>query len=244
MTRGAHEPRVRLGPMQEVLRGLAHPVPFILVKDSRELALSVPQLCSALLLIVVELTWWSRREDRRSDQGVSEAFPGPRAGKGAAYRAEFSGRRLQSGFSRGTGRIFGRAPFTGRIFGKAPFTERIFGRAPFYRADFLHLLQKLYWILKMRVSRPFLQQIRSEPAFPGLPCTWNARNPLFCSAFRLGSPYFCRTRRLDAHNPRFRPLVEQICSESAFPGLAAQNAGFQTIFATNPLRTRVSRPSM
>ena len=43
-------------------------------------------------------------------------------------------------------------------------------------------------MLKTRVSRPFFEQICSKPAFPGLPCTWNARNPLFYSAFWLSLP--------------------------------------------------------
>ena len=45
------------------------------------------------------------------------------------------------------------------------------------------------WMLKMRVSRPFLQQIRSQPAFPGLPC----------SLEKLQAPF-------------------EICSDAALPG--------------------------
>ena len=76
-------------------------------------------------------------------------------------------------------------------------------------------------MLKTFVSSPCFEQNCSKPAFPALPCTWNARNPLFYSVFGLGGPSFCKTACLDA-----------------------QSAGFQAIFAANPLRTRVSRPSV
>ena len=53
------------------------------------------------------------------------------------------------------------------------------------------------WMLRMRVSRPFLEQIRSEPAFPGLPwiagraeeMTWESVGISYC---RLLTP--CHTQ--------------------------------------------------
>ena len=78
-------------------------------------------------------------------------------------------------------------------------------------------------MLRMRVSRPFLEQICLKPAFWALHFkgSQNAlkfllKFPLFYSVFWLGPPWFCRTR-----------------------GLYTQNAGFEAIFWAKVLKTRI-----
>ena len=80
-------------------------------------------------------------------------------------------------------------------------------------------------VLKTRVWRPFLGQMCLKPAFWGHLWSWSltclqlgCRNPLFCSAFWLWGPYFCRTGGLDAHNSSLEAIFSQICPKPAFWG--------------------------
>ena len=61
--------------------------------------------------------------------------------------------------------------------------------------------------LKTRASRPFLQQIRSEPAFPGRPCSFEKLQ----APFRIASM-------------RFQATWAQTCSDAALQALGLQFA--------------------
>ena len=93
-------------------------------------------------------------------------------------------------------------------------------------------------MLKTRVSRPFFEQICSKPAFPGLPCTWNARNPLWNSIFWLGGPSFCRNRAWMLKMRVSRPFLLQIRSEPAFPGLPRSLEKLQALFGSTSVGFR------